>query len=66
MPTSVWKGQIIASGVNGFNEWKSKSIAKQLDQIVKEKLQNQQQQDVNFENALKHMIKMRQFLSKAK
>lgn len=66
MSTSVWKGQVIASGVNGFNEWKSKSIAKQLDQIVKEKLQNQQQQDVNFENALKRMVKMRQFLSEPK
>lgn len=66
MSTNVWKDQITAAGVDGFNHWKSQSIAKQLDQIVKEKLQNQQQQNLNFETALKHMIKMRQFLSKPK
>ncbi len=66
MSTSVWKDQITAAGVDGFNHWKSQSIAKQLDQIVKEKLQNQQQQNLNFETALKHMMKMRQFLSEPK
>lgn len=66
MSTNVWKDQITAAGVDGFNQWKSLSIAKQLDQIVKEKLDNQQQQNINFENALKHMLKMRQFLSEPK
>jgi hypothetical protein len=63
MSTSVWRDQVTAAGVEGFNHWKSQSIAKQLDQIVREKLQSQQQQNVNFENALNHMMKMRQFLS---
>jgi hypothetical protein len=40
MSTNVWKDQITAAGVDGFNHWKSQSIAKQLDPIVKEKLQN--------------------------
>ena len=66
MSTNVWKDQVTAAGVDGFNQWKSQSIAKQLDQIVKEKLQNQQQQNINFETALKHMMKMRQFLSEPK
>lgn len=63
MATNVWKDQIVAAGVDGFNQWKRQSIAKQLDQIVTEKLQNQHQQNINFENALKNMVKMRQFLS---
>jgi hypothetical protein len=66
MSINVWKDQITAAGVDGFNHWKSQSIAKQLDQVVKEKLQNQQQQNINFETALKHMMKMRQFLSEPK
>ncbi|WP_226679059.1 hypothetical protein [Mesobacillus jeotgali] len=66
MSTTVWKDQVTAAGVEGFNHWKSQSIAKQLDQIVKEKMKSQQQQDINFENALKHMMKMRQFLSDPK
>lgn len=66
MSTSVWRDQVTAAGVEGFNHWKSQSIAKQLDQIVREKLQSQQQQNVNFENALNHMMKMRQFLSDPK
>ncbi|MBS8265690.1 hypothetical protein DYI25_14785 [Mesobacillus boroniphilus] len=66
MSTSVWKDQVTAAGVEGFNHWKTQSIAKQLDQIVKDALQGQQQQNVNFENALKHMMKMRQFLSEPK
>ncbi|MGE7219595.1 hypothetical protein ACQKJC_24470 [Priestia koreensis] len=52
--------------MDGFNHWKSQSIAKQLDQIVKEQFQSQQQQNTNFETALKHMMKMRQFLSEPK
>lgn len=64
--TSVWKDQVTAAGIEGFNHWKTQSIAKQLDQIIKEKLQSQQQQNVNFENALSHMMKMRQFLSDPK
>lgn len=66
MTTSVWKDQITAAGVDGFNHWKSLSIAKQVDQIVKEKMQSQQQQNLNFETALNHMMKMRQFLSEPK
>ncbi|PLR83470.1 hypothetical protein CVD25_14890 [Bacillus canaveralius] len=66
MSTSVWKDQINAAGVDGFNHWKSQSIAKQLDQIVKEQFQSQQQQNINFETALKHMMKMRQCLSEPK
>ncbi|MEH7502935.1 hypothetical protein V7152_13155 [Neobacillus drentensis] len=63
MSANVWKDQIVATGVEANNHWKSQSIAKQLDQIVNEKLLAQQQQNVNFERALKHMMKMRQFLS---
>lgn len=66
MSTNVWKDQVTAVGVDGFNQWKSQSIVKQLDQIVKEKLQSQQQQNINFETALKNMMKMRQFLSEPK
>jgi hypothetical protein len=39
MSTNVWKDQMTAAGVDRFNYWKSQSIAKQLDQIVKDKLQ---------------------------
>ncbi|MGG3569428.1 hypothetical protein ABET11_22525 [Priestia megaterium] len=63
MSTSVWNDQISAAGIDGFNFWKSQSIAKQLDQIVRKKLMDQEQQNINFENALSHMMKMRQFLS---
>lgn len=63
MSTNVWKDQFVATGVDGFNHWKNQSIAKQLDQILNEKLNTQQQQNVSFENALKHMMYMRQFLS---
>ena len=63
MTTNVWKDQFIASGVEGFNAWKSNSIAKQLDSIVKEALEANKQQDIHFENALSHLLKMRQFLS---
>jgi flagellar biosynthesis chaperone FliJ len=66
MSTHVWKDQIIAAGVEGFNLWKSQSIAKQLDKIIKAKLESQHQQNINFENALKQMMKMRQFLSDPK
>lgn len=63
MSTNVWKDQALASGVEGFNVWKQQNLAKQLDQVMKHKFQALQQQDVNFENALSHMLKMRQFLS---
>ncbi|MEH6888124.1 hypothetical protein V7Z92_29865, partial [Priestia megaterium] len=63
MSTNVWNDQISAAGIDGFNFWKSQSIAKQLDQIVRKKLMDQKQQNINFENALSHMMKMRQFLS---
>jgi len=63
MSTSVWNDQIISAGVDGFNQWKAQEIAKQLDQIVKDKLKAQHQQNMYFENALKHLIKVRQFLS---
>ncbi|MED4040989.1 MULTISPECIES: hypothetical protein [Niallia] len=66
MSINVWGSQFTAAGVEGFNHWKSQSIAKQLDQIVKEKLQSQKEQNLNFENALNQMIKMRQFLSNPK
>ena len=66
MSTNVWKDQIVAVGVDGFNHWKSQSIAKQLDEVVREKLQNQERQNLNFEKALQCMIKMRQFLSEPK
>ena len=57
MSTNVWKDQIVAVGVDGFNHWKSQSIAKQLDEVVREKLQNQERQNLNFEKALQCMIK---------
>lgn len=60
---NVWKDQVIAAGVGGFNEWKRTSVAKQMDSIIHEKLQQQLLQNDNFEAALGHMIKMRQFLS---
>jgi hypothetical protein len=63
MAANVWKDQFIASGVDGFNVWKSSNIAKQLDSIVKEAMEENKQQDIHFENALSHMLKMRQFLA---
>ncbi|RKD25823.1 hypothetical protein BEP19_02490 [Ammoniphilus oxalaticus] len=63
MATNVWKDQFIAAGVDGFNEWKNRSIARQLDQIVNEKMASFDQQDHYFEEALTHMMRMRQFLS---
>ncbi|MEY8734209.1 hypothetical protein AB9M92_18425 [Peribacillus frigoritolerans] len=66
MSTIVWKDQITAAGVDGFNQWKSQNVAKQIDQIVNEKLQSQQNQNLNFETALNYMMKMRQFLSEPK
>ncbi|WP_144647071.1 hypothetical protein [Priestia megaterium] len=63
MQTNVWSDQVCAAGIDGFNSWKSESIAKELDQIVQDALMAQNQQNINFENALSHMMKMRQFLS---
>lgn len=60
---TVWKDQFIAAGVDGFNVWKSHSIAKQLDSIVSDSLKEKQIQNENFEKALQHVAKMRQFLN---
>lgn len=60
---SVWKDQVIAAGVDGFNVWKSQSIATQIDTIVTESLNEKQIQNGNFEKALQHLVKMRQFLN---
>ncbi|MFJ7971734.1 hypothetical protein [Psychrobacillus sp. NPDC096389] len=60
---NVWKGQLYAAGIEGFNSWKQHSIAKQMDDVVRETMERHKLQNVNFENALQHMTKMRQFLS---
>lgn len=60
---TVWKDQFIAAGVDGFNVWKSQSIAKQLESIVSDSLKEKQIQNGNFEKALQHVAKMRQFLN---
>ncbi|MCQ4089148.1 hypothetical protein [Exiguobacterium sp. LL15] len=57
------KDQFIASGVDGFNAFKQSYLNNQIDQIIKDQLKSQSQQDINFENALIHLSKMRQFLS---
>ncbi|MCD5324151.1 MULTISPECIES: hypothetical protein [Pontibacillus] len=64
MAANVWKDQTFAVGVDGFNQWKQYSIGKQIDDLVREKLQAQHQQNLNFENALQQMMNMRHFLSK--
>ncbi|WP_419961337.1 hypothetical protein [Psychrobacillus sp. BM2] len=61
--TNVWKDQMIAAGVGGYNDWKSTSLAKQVDTIIHERLQQQSTQNDNFEAALSQVMKMRQFLS---
>ncbi|MGB6406153.1 MAG: hypothetical protein WBF39_01680 [Planococcus donghaensis] len=63
MTTNVWQGQINAAGVGGFNQWKEATINNRLDQVVKEKIREQNLQNENFENALEHLMKMRRFLS---
>ena len=59
----VVKDQFIAAGVDGFNVFKQTHLNNQIDQIIKDQLKSQTQQDLNFENALVHLSKMRQFLS---
>lgn len=66
MSTHVWKDQVNAAGVDGFNQWKEASINNQLEQVVIENIKNQNLQNQNFENALGHMMKMRVFLSNPK
>ena len=60
---TVWKDQLIAAGIDGFNVWKSQSIAKQLDTVVRDSLKEKQIQNENFERALQQLAKMRQFLN---
>lgn len=59
----IVKDQFIAAGVDGFNVFKQTHLNNQIDQIIKDQLKSQTQQDLNFENALVHLSKMRQFLS---
>ncbi|MCK2156187.1 hypothetical protein [Exiguobacterium sp. 17-1] len=59
----VFKDQFIAAGVDGFNSIKQNQINSQIENIVKDQLRAQTQQDLNFENALIHLSKMRHFLS---
>lgn len=61
--TNVWKDQVIAAGVGGYNDWKNTSIAKQVDMIIHERLHQKSNQNDNFEAALSQVMKMRQFLS---
>lgn len=63
MISQVWRDQITAAGIGGFNEWKQQAIAWQLDLLIKEALAAEGQQQTNFETALGHMLKMRQFLA---
>lgn len=63
MSTHVWKDQVYVAGLQGFNNWKENSLAKQLNEIVKGSLEKQNIQNKNFETALDHMLKMRTFLS---
>ena len=60
---TVWKDQLIAAGIDGFNVWKSQLIAKQLDTVVRDSLKEKQIQNENFERALQQLAKMRQFLN---
>lgn len=60
---NVWKDQMIAAGVGGYNNWKSTSLAKQVETIIHDKLQQQSNQNDNFEAALSQVMRMRQFLS---
>lgn len=61
--SQVWRNQIHSAGVEGFNAWKEQSLAKQMEDIVSETVKKQNLQNINFENALQYMVKMRQFLS---
>lgn len=61
---NVWQDQFISAGVGGFNYWKQSSITKQINELIRNKIQQESIQNQNFENALKHMMKMRQFLSR--
>lgn len=63
MMSNVWKDQFISAGIEGFNNWKQTNITKQINEIIGNKIQQQSIQNQNFENALGHMMKMRQFLS---
>lgn len=63
MSSNILKDQIAASGIGAFNEWKQQTHASQLDQVVKDALAAEKQQNANLEKALGHMMKMRQFLS---
>lgn len=63
MSTHVWKDQINAAGVGGFNQWKETSLNNQLGQVMKDKISEQNLQSQYFENALGHLMKMRGFLS---
>lgn len=64
MASQVWKDQITAVGIGAFNDWKQEAAARKIDQIVRDVLAAQGQQESFFENALGHMQKMRQFLAK--
>lgn len=59
----MFKDQFIAAGVDGLNTLKQNRIDEQVSNIVREQLEAHQAQNLNFENALTHYAKMRQFLS---
>lgn len=60
---TVWKDQMVAAGVDGFNVWKEAKTAKQLEAVIRDTLQKKNVQNENFEKALQHMSKIRSFLS---
>lgn len=59
----VFRDQFIAAGVDGINSLKQSRIDKQVENIVKAQMAAHQEQNLNFESALTHLAKMRQFLS---
>lgn len=61
--SKVLKDQFIAAGIGGYNDWKNTTLAKQMDYIIQEKINQQSLQNENFKAALGHMSKMRPFLS---
>lgn len=63
MTAFVWKDQFIAAGVDGLNQWKKITIAKELEAAIKDKAHAHQLQNEHFERAMQHVLHVRQFLS---
>lgn len=55
--------QLIAAGIDGYNVWRDFTLAKELDKNRDHLLEAMKVQNSNFENALTHLAKMREFLT---